>query len=111
MHYGVLGMKWGIRKNRSSSSSSKKRKSNEQRIKDIKTTRKVKHIARASSRISLSVGKHLYDKNKNRIVDPKTVNTVKSLGIVGNVLKRVGDIAAVSEYIQSYNYGRNYWKD
>ena len=89
----------------------KKKKSNERRIKDIKTTRKVKHIARTMSNISLSVGKHLYDKNKNRIVDPKTVNTVKSLGIVGNALKRVGDIAAVSEYVQSYNYGRNYWKD
>lgn len=108
-HYGVKGMKWGVRRARKTSPRSKKPKSKEQQIKSIQKTRKVARAAKLGSYALNAIGKHQYSKYASNAT-PRQVAVVKGAGYASMALNAIGNAAYTSEYIQRFNYGRNYWK-
>lgn len=108
-HYGVKGMKWGVRKALKNSPRSKKPKTKEQQIKSIQTTRKVARAAKLGSYALNAIGKHQYTKYASNAT-PRQVSFVKGAVYTSMALNAIGNVAYTSEYIQRYNYGRNYWK-
>lgn len=81
-HYGVLGMKWGKRKNRSSSSSSNKR-TKEEKAK-IRATKK---IARYDSKINRQNKKIArYTRKQDKISEKQAKNNVKILRAQGDLV-------------------------
>lgn len=108
-HYGVKGMKWGVRKARRSSPHSKKPKTKEQQIKSIQKIRKVARAAKLGSYALNAIGKHQYSKYASNAT-PRQVAAVKGAVYASMALNAIGNAAYTSEYIQRFNYGRNYWK-
>lgn len=109
-HYGVKGMKWGVRKARKTSPRSKKPKTKEQQIKRIQKTRKVARAAKLGSYALNAIGKHQYSKYASNAT-PRQVSVVKGAGYASMALNAIGSVAYTTEYIQRYNYGKNYWKN
>lgn len=95
MHYGVLGMKWGVRKKRSSGSSSKKRNKTKGWSKEAKATRSIqkKGVKGMSNEELKRVNKRKQLENEYKNLNPGKVKT--GLRYVGAVAAGMGTIIAL----------------
>jgi predicted GNAT family acetyltransferase len=97
-HYGVLGMKWGVRKNRTSGSSSTSRSKQANRLQLSVTTKNGETITATQDRLSL-IGKLL----GNIPSLAKQQQNTKLMSISDSAGNKVGDITLFHESPTSVN--------
>ena len=112
MHYGILGMKWGVRRNRKQSSSSSSSKKKSSRVSDdYAEYQKLK--SRKPSSLSNSELKKLNERmnleQNYRRLNPSTIR--KGLGIATVTATTLGTIANLyNNYSQVVNIGKKILK-
>lgn len=118
-HYGVKGMKWGVRKteySRNKKSKPKKEKENPsskkdtdaKRRKDIRKSGTIAFASKAASKALYAIGKKQYDKYKDN-ASPERAAAIKGMGYASKALNVIGDTAFTLNAVQRYRYESDYW--
>lgn len=139
MHYGVKGMKWGVRRYQnedgtlttsgkkrynapgaSAKSSSPKRskpKSNARKTEEdlkrkrenIAKTDKVMYGSKIASAVLKNIGQQTYNRHAND-ANKAQVNIVRGSAYASDVLNAIGDMAWISSTAQRVDYNNRFWK-
>lgn len=139
MHYGVKGMKWGVRRRQnedgtlttsgkkrynapgtSAKASSPKRskpKSNARKTEEdlkrkrenIAKTDKVMYGSKIASAVLKNIGQQTYNRYAND-ANKAQVNIVRGSAYASDVLNAIGDMAWISSTAQRVDYNNRFWK-
>lgn len=139
IHYGIKGMKWGVRRYQNEdgtlTSSGKKRydvsapatkksstkrskskstaKNTEEDLKrrraNIAQTDKIMYGSKLASAVLKTIGQQTYDSYANNATNAQ-VNIVKGSSYAADVLNAIGDMAWISSAAQRADYNNRFWK-
>ena len=118
-HYGVKGMRWGVKRSRNKNKTRSKTKGksrkkvldkNEEQLESIARTRRLVAGSKLASEALMSIAQKTYNKYKDNGT-PGQAAIVTGSARASQVLDLIGDVATTSLINQQYQYVVNYWRN